>query len=381
MIDNFTALRRKFPVLAKKTYVNSGSYAALSLDVKAAFEAYLDGRLAEGAAWDHWAGINESVRAAMANLLKVTADEVAVTTSASAGINALASAMDFSGPRNKVVISDFEFPTNAQIWHAQSKRGAEILHVPVDAEGYIPLDHFRAAIDEHTALVAVTHVCYRNGAKLDIKGIARIAHEKGARLLVDCYQSVGTECLDMKALDVDFAVGGMLKYLLGTAGISFMYVRDELIPGLVPTTSGWFAQADIGAMNIKANHPSPTARRFEAGTPPVVNCYAAEAGLKIVQDVGLPAIEQHVRALSRYYLDRLAAEGFITATPTDDARRGPMVAVRAKDDTALVARLAARDIVTSSRDGNMRASFHFYNNEEDVEALIAGLKANRELLL
>jgi selenocysteine lyase/cysteine desulfurase len=289
MQPNFEALRREFPVLGRKTYLNSGSYCALAKDVKAAFEAYMEDRLLVGANWDLWVMKNESVRRLVAELLRAAPDEIAVTASVSAGLNALASALTFTGPRDKVVVSDFEFPTNAQIWHAQEPRGARVVHVPRAADGYIPLEHFEKAIDERTQLVAITHVCFRNGAKLDIPGIVKLARAKGAKVLLDCYQSVGSLDIDVKALDVDFAAGGMLKYLLGTAGIGFLYVRGSILPTLVPTHSGWFAQADIAAMDITANRPAPNARRFEAGTPPVVNCYASEAGLKFLLAVGTAA--------------------------------------------------------------------------------------------
>src|SRR6195256_6952121 len=299
MEPDFHALRKEFPVLARKTYLNSGSYCALANDVKAAFEAYMEDRLLMGANWDAWIAKNESVRALTAALLHAVPDEIAITASVSAGLNALASAVDFSGPRNKVIVSDFEFPTNAQIWHAQEPRGARVVHVPRAADGYIPLEHFAKAIDERTQLVAITHVCFRNGAKLDIPGIVRLARAKGAMVLLDCYQSVGSMDIDVKALDVDFAAGGMLKYLLGTAGIGFLYARASCVQSLVPTNSGWFAQANITAMDITANRPAPSARRFEAGTPAVVNCYAAEAGLKMLLKVSAPAIEKSNLALTR----------------------------------------------------------------------------------
>src|ERR1700683_618092 len=249
MEQNFEALRKEFPLLQRKTYLNSGSYCALANEVRAAFDAYMEDRLLVGANWDVWVTKNESVRNLTATLLHASPDEIAVTASVSAGLNALASALTFTGPRNKVVVSDFEFPTNAQIWHAQEPRGAKVVHVPRAADGYIPLENFAAAIDERTQLVAITHVCFRNGAKLDIPGIVRLAHAKGAKVLLDCYQSVGSLDIDIKALDVDFAAGGMLKYLLGTAGIGFLYVRDSCLAALVPSSSGWFAQADIGAMD------------------------------------------------------------------------------------------------------------------------------------
>ena len=372
---DFESLRREFPVLQRKTYLNSGSYCALAQDVKAAFEQYMEDRLLVGANWDVWVMKNEAVRELTAQLLRAKPDEIAVTASVSAGLNALASALDFAGTRNKVVISDFEFPTNAQIWHAQEPRGAKVVHVPISADGYIPAENFAKVIDEQTQLVAITHVCFRNGAKLDIPGIVRIARAKGAKVLLDCYQAVGSVDIDVKKLDVDFAAGGMLKYLLGTAGIGFLYVRDSLIDSLRPTHSGWFAQENIAAMDITANRPSHTARRFEAGTPPVVNCYASEAGLRMLLGVGTPAIEKRIQMLTSRCMQRLNEIGWPSITPTPNERRGATVAIPSRDSGGLSRALMERDIVTSHRDQNLRASWHFYNNEADIEAFIAGMKS------
>ena len=377
MKTNFAALRRRFPVLAHKSYLNSGSYCALADTVREAIDAYMDDRLAVGANWDVWITKNESVRSLMAQLLGVTPDEIAVTASASAGINALASAFEFNGPRRKVIISDFEFPTNAQIWHAQERKGAQVVHVPRAADGYIPLEHFERVIDERTQLVAVTHVCFRNGARLDIPGIVKLAHARGARVLLDTYQAIGALQVDARSLGVDFIVGGMLKYLLGTAGIGFLYVRKELVESLTPTNSGWFAQQDIAAMDITANRPSPTARRFEAGTPAVVNCYAAEAGLKILLEADPSQIETRVRALTARCLQRLEEIGWPAVTPADDARRGPMVAIPTRDPAGLFAQLMEEGIVTSFRDNNIRATCHFYNTDEDVDRFVAVLAGQR----
>ncbi|MEA3140789.1 MAG: hypothetical protein QOK23_2958 [Gammaproteobacteria bacterium] len=377
MEQNFDTLRKEFPVLQRKTYLNSGSYCALANEVRAAFDAYMEDRLLVGANWDVWVMKNESVRNLTASLLGAAPDEIAVTASVSAGLNSLASALQFSGARNKVVVSDFEFPTNAQIWHAQEPRGARVVHVPRAADGYIPAEAFEKAIDEQTQLVAVTHVCFRNGAKLDIPGIVRLARAKGAKVLLDCYQSVGSLDIDVKGLDVDFAAGGMLKYLLGTAGIGFLYAKAACVQSLVPTNSGWFAQANIAAMDITANRPAPNARRFEAGTPPVVNCYAAEAGLKMLLKVGAPAIEKRNLALTRRCMERLEEIGWPSITPTQDERRGATVAVPSRDAAGLAAELMKHDIVTSHRDDNVRASFHFYNNEDDVESFVASMKELR----
>jgi selenocysteine lyase/cysteine desulfurase len=375
---DFEALRKEFPLLAGTTYLNNGSYGALANTVKAAFEAYLEERLIVGADWDAWIMKTESVRSLVATLLRAAPDEIAITASVSAGLNALASACHFSGVRNKVIVSDFEFPTNAQIWHAQEPRGAKVVHVPPAADGYISLEMFERAIDEQTQLVAVTHVCYRNGAKLDIAGIVRLAHAKGALVLLDCYQSIGSLDVDVKSLDVDFAAGGMLKYLLGTAGIGFLYVRRELVQSTLPTNSGWFAQDDVGAMDITANRPASNARRFEAGTPAVVNCYAAEAGLKVILNVGMAAIENRVYALTRRCMQRMEDIDWPSITPNEDARRGATVAIASRKSTELCAQLKQRGIVTSSRANNVRASFHYYNNEADIECFVGAMKEARD---
>lgn len=378
MTVDFASLRREFPLLAQKTYLNSGSYCALARTVKRAFEAYMEDRLAVGANWDVWVMKNEAVRDRIARLLRAAPDEIAVTASVTAGINALATALDFTRDRNKVVVSDFEFPTSAQVWHAQAPRGADVVHVHCDVDGYIPLEHFAAQIDERTKLVAITHVCFRNGARLDIAGIIELAHRHGAKVLLDTYQSAGTIDIDVKELDVDFVSGGMFKYLLGTAGIGFLYVRGDMIEQLVPTHSGWFGQEDIQAMDITANRPSHSARRFEGGTPPVVNCYAAEAGLDVLLGVGTVVIESRIRDLTSICMRRLDEIGWPAVTPSRPERRGAMIAIPSSDSAGLSARLASRDIVTSSRDANLRASFHYYNDESDIDAFIAAMDELRD---
>lgn len=369
---NFDQFRAQFPTTASKVYLNSGSYGLLANSVRAAMERYLSDRTERGADWSAWVGLEEEIRQQMAVLLGAQSEEIAVTASASAGINAVASSIDL-GQRRKVVVSNYEFPTSAQIWHAQEKRGARVAHVAETADRTIPLSHFDAAIDSDTAIVALSHVCYRHGGKLpadDIRAIVRMAHERGALVILDCFQSVGTEEIDPGAFGVDFCVGGMLKYLLGTAGIGFLWVRNSPASTLVPTTSGWFAQADTHAMDIFANDPGPGARRFQGGTPPVPSLYMAQAGLELILGIGVEAIEKRIRSLTRIALDRLAEANIAVATPNDDAYRGPMIAIRARDDNALVAKLMDQGIVTSCRDGNVRAGFHAYNNEGDIDRFV-----------
>lgn len=380
MID-VSSLRPRFPTLLKKVYLSSGSYGLLSTDVEKAYHAYLADRVTHGADWDDWLGRYETIRKSVADLIHCAADEIALTASVSAGINSIASALNFTEGRDKVVLSNFEFPTSAQIWHAQALRGARIEHVKEGQDGYIPVEHFKELIDERTKIVSISHVCYRNGAKLEVEKIVEAAKRHGALVILDCYQSVGTDVVDVKKLGVDIAVGGMMKYLLGSSGIGFLYVRDELVTELSPTASGWYAQADFGAMDIFANTPSSTARRFEAGTPAFPVLYAVEAGLNIIHEVGPSAIGSHLSGLTGRCMERLSHSGWQIATPRDDHRRGPMVAIRSSDANSLVAKLAERDIVVSCRDGNVRAGFHFYNNDDDVDRLVAALDLNSNLRL
>jgi len=377
---DWSALRGRFPVLERRTYLNNCAYGAMSVGVMESLQSYIRDRMEKGCDWNYWVERNEAVRDSMARLLNVDADEVAVTTSASAGINAIASSLDFDGPRNKVVISDFEFPTNAQIWYAQERRGARVVRV-AEEHGYVPVENFEQAIDEETAIVAVTQVCFRNGAKLDIPAIAEIARRNGALMMMDGYQGIGATNFDPRTAGVDFAVGGMVKYLLGTAGVGFMYVRRELIEDLVPTVTGWFAADDIFAMETTRYNPSSSARRFEMGTPPVVNTYVAEAGLAELHDVGMAAVERRIAELTAVIRHAAGDAGYTLATPSDPARHGPMIAIRARDDAALVAALEADDIVTSNRDGNLRVAVHYYNNEQDIETLFAALRRHRDLLM
>lgn len=376
---DWRAVRARFPLLANHGFVNSCSYGLLSTDVEAAFGRYLADRHEHGSHWEYWVGRYEALRGDFASLLGCDADEIAVTASASAGINAVASAMRFDSDRDTVVTTGLEFPTNGQIWHAQASRGARIVQVD-DGGGASTLERLEAAIDERTRIVAVTHVCYRTGEKLDVAAVSRLARAKGAYVLVDGFQAVGSQPVDMRAIGCDFYAGGVLKYLLGTAGVAFLYVRRDTTAGLQPTVTGWFAQDDIHAMNHCAHQPATTARRFEAGTPPIPNVYAAAAGLGIIAEVGLEAIGARIAGLTAEIARRANTLGLSMATPDDPARRGAMIALRSHDAAALVQAMHAADIVTSWRDGNLRLSPHFYNDDGDIERVFEALQRNRALL-
>lgn len=374
-------MREQFPILEHTTYLNSCSQGALSRSVADSYDRYLRDWDEKGSPWELWVELTEEARSEFARLIDVHPDEVAVTTSASAGVSALASCFDFAADeRNEVVISDLEFPTVAQIWHAQERRGAKIRHVPV-SEGSIPVERFEEAISERTKLVSITHVSFRNGSRLDVAAIAEVAHRNGALVLLDSYQTLGSMPVHPRELGVDFLVGGVLKYLLASAGLAFLYVRRDLVERLFPTSMGWFSQADIFAMDISSNTPSPTARRFESGTPPVPSLYAGLAGMQLVRSVGLATVQEQVSELTDSIKQAARDRGFQLATPTDPRRHGALIAIKSSDVHALVQRLAEERVVTSSRDDNLRISPHFYNNLDDIQRLFEVLDANKDLLV
>ena len=373
-------IRHRFPIFDRLVYINSCSQGALSDSVRAAYDRYLADWDEHGAPWEYWVGQLEAVRGSIARLVNAGEDEIAVTTSVSAGVSALASGLRFGQGRDKVVVSDFEFPTIGQIWHAQERLGVRVEHVPAEAGGTIPLERFEAAIDEQTALVAVTNVCFRNGSRLDVAGVIELAHERGALVLLDAYQSVGSLPVDVRAIGCDFLAAGVLKYLLGSAGLGFLFCRRELVQGIEPTATGWFADRDIFEMDIHDYSPAPTARRFEAGTPPIPPIYAGIAGIELMQEIGIAETEAHVRELNAILHDGLDELGARAVTPRAREQSGALVCVASKNVNALVAALAAEGIVTSSRDDNLRISAHCYNTAEDVRAVLDVLAANRQLL-
>jgi selenocysteine lyase/cysteine desulfurase len=372
-------IRSQFPIFEHTTYANSCSQGALSRRVRAAYEEYLDGWDENGAEWEHWVERAEAARSAFARLLYATPAEVAVTTSVTQGVSAIVSALDLKA-RPRIVISEYEFPTVGQIAHAQELRGAEVVHVRPEADGSIPPERFAEAIDDRTALVCCTTISYRTGHRHDVAAIGRLAHDAGALCLADSYQAIGAIDLDARSLGVDFVTGGTVKYLLASAGLGFLYVRGDLLPELLPTQTGWFADEDIFQMDISDYSPAADARRFDAGTPPVPNIYGGLAGVSIVEEAGTPAIEEHVAGLTTRLIEGLDELGATVVTPRDPARRGPLVCVKSTDVRTLVDTLAAARIVCSERDSNLRIALHLYNVDEDVDAILAALARHRHLL-
>lgn len=372
-------IRGQFPILATKGYFNSCSYGAISLQVKAAIEQYVQIRLEQGARWDIYCDKLENLRELLAQLLVCPSDDIAVSTSVSESLNSLMTALRLDGTRKKILVTDFDFPTTSQIMMAQAPRGAELVRAQADASGTdIPLSEYERLIDDQTLLVCVPLVCYRNGVWVDLAPIVELAHARGAMVLVDAYQGIGTRPVDVVETGVDFLVGGCTKYLIGTSGVGYMYVRDSLGNNLQPTTTGWFAQENPHAMDIYHHLPHASARRFEAGTPNACGMFAAEAGLELLLDVGMEAVAGQIGEVTSLVKDAADTHGWDLVTPRD--RHGAMLAIRSLDAPTLVQRLDERDIILTERDGNIRIAPHFYNDASDVERLISALEAESGLL-
>ncbi len=370
--------RDHFPIFQRRVYLNSCSQGALSTDVETALTEWIHTWHDGGSPWELWVDQVEALRAAFAVSIGADAEEVAVIPAASGGINAIASALDFGGARRGVVMGEFEFPTMAHVWLAQQRRGAQIAWARASGDS-LPLSAYEAVVDDTTLIVPATHVCFKNGHRTDIARLTAMCHERGARVFMDDYQHTGSAPLNVRELQVDFMVTGCLKYLLATAGIGFLYVRRELIAELVPTITGWFGRINPFAFRIDALDWPAEARRFESGTPSVPSAYAALAALRLLDEIGYHAVaEQIARLVARLHAAASAA-GFVVRTPADPARRGPLVVVESLDAQALVARLALRDLVVSARGNGLRISFHAYNNESDVDAVVAALEANADL--
>jgi selenocysteine lyase/cysteine desulfurase len=365
-----TQLRSRFPILSQKTYLYNCSQGALSDAAEAGMAAYMQSWRTSSAPWNEWVDAYESVRAKFVN---AHPDEIAVLTSASAGINAIANALPFK-QRPNVIMGEYEFPTMGQIFLAQQPRGACVSFL----EGG-ETQAYQRAINEHTAIVPVTQVSFLNGFRADLNAITRLAHAQGALLFLDGYQDCGTRPIDVKALDVDFYVTGTLKYLCGPPGLAFLYVKRSLIDSFQPTLTSWMAQRDVFAFNTTKLDPAPTARRFEGGSPPIPSIYTVRETLDLITSIGMEKVASQISGLAQAFLQGVRALGI--ASKTSDDTVGPLVVLRSNDSATLATNLADQGVLVSARRDGVRFSFHAYNNLADVDSALSALKTNLGLLV
>ena len=368
--------RARIPLLAHAIPMNNCSQAPQTDATRDAAIAYLDSWGRDGMDWDAWVTEVERGRASFARLINADVDEIAVTSSVSHAVSALASALDFQGERNRVVASAAEFPTVGHVWLAQQPRGANVDWVPLEQDGTIRVASYEARLDARTRVVSACHAYFVNGFTQDIATIAQLAHDRGALLFVDAYQTLGTQPIDVKALGVDALAGGTLKYLMACAGIAFLYVRRELAEQLQPTVTGWFGRVNPFAFDPKQLDWAPGARRFDGGTPPIVNAYIARAGLEIIHDVGPANIAAWTRALSERMMTGGADRGLILHGTSDVARKSPTTAFRVPGNSAEIEhKLRDRGVIASARGEVIRLAPHFYSTFDDVDHALDALTA------
>ena len=363
------AYRASIPLLASMIPMNNCSQAPQTTATRAAIERYLASWRHDGMDWDAWMTEVHLAKQAFASLINASVDEIAVFSSVSEATSAVASAMHFTPQRGRVVVTEAEFPTIAHVWLAQQQRGARVTWVPV-RDGTVSSDEYASLVTDDTAIVSATHAYYLNGSKQDIASIAKIAHAHDALLYVDAYQTIGTVPIDVRALDVDFLVAGNLKFLLGIPGIAFLYVRRELIESLRPTVTGWFGRANPFAFQPKQLDWSSTASRFDAGTPPIINAYAARAGMETIASVGVPAIRAWLEVLGRRLIDGGRERGLTLHGPSDMEGRTATTSFVVDDSHHVEMTMRERGILPSARGPVIRLSPHFYNTIDDVDAAL-----------
>jgi kynureninase len=376
--------RSRFPILADTTYLVTHSLGAMPATARDKLETYADQWATRGVrAWgEGWWSSPVDVGNVLAPLLGAAPGTVVMHQNVSIIQSIVASALDFSGKRNKVVYTDQNFPTNMYVWEGQKARGAQVQMVASEADGSVPIERLLAAIDEMTLIVPISHVLFRSSTLQDAAAICARAREVGALVLLDTYQSLGTVPIDVQALGVDMVCGGSVKWLCGGPGAAYLYIRPDLMESLQPTITGWAAHADAFAFELGEQRYTRGAMRWLHGTPAVVALMGATAGYEIVREVGVERIRAWSIQMNRGLRADLEDRGFEVFGPPDSARRGGTLTVKLaeqEDGAAFVRALETRGILVDHRpEAGIRVSPHFYTRAEELEAFAAILSELRE---
>ena len=376
--------RSEFPGLERSVYMNTCSLGQLSRRSMDGMQRFQEQWLSYGAsAWyELWLGEMADARARFARLINAQPHEIAILPSVGVALSVIGSSLHFSSPlrpfalqpaRPEVVVTELDFPTIPYQWMARGEEGAELRLLASPDRVQVPLESFAQAIGPRTGLVATTHVLFTSGWVQDIAAISALAHAAGALCLVDGYQAAGQIPVDVVAAGVDVYISGGLKWLLGGPGIVCMYVREELIPQLHPTTTGWFAAKDMFKFNPERFEMAEDARRFEPGTPAVAAVYAANGGMAIIEEIGVQAIRARTAELDVDLIRRLRAAGLEPRIPADPARHAGIVMLPVENPPAVVTGLKERGIIIDYRPGALRLSPYFYNTEAENQALVDGI--------
>ena len=353
--------RDRFPILQHTTYLISHSLGPMPLGAEENLLRYACEWRERGVrAWaEGWWETSTSVGDQLARIFGAAPGTTVMHQNVAVAQAVVLSCFEFEPPRNRIVYGEGEFPSVRYLYQAQRRRGAEV-EVLADAEAVLE------AIDERTLLVPVSHVLFKTGEIQDVEAIVERAHEAGALVVLDAYQSVGSVPLDVTRLGVDFAVGGSVKWLCGGPGAGWLYVRPDLIERHEPTFTGWQAHARPFAFEPEQEYASGAAR-FLTGTPNVPALYAASAGYDIIEEVGVERIRERSVQQTTLLVELLEGAGFEVASPGDPDRRGGTVVVRTPELESVHRELDAREIVCDFRpDAGIRLGPHFFNTDDEL---------------
>ncbi len=364
---DWKALRAEFPLLDRFIYLNACSLGPLPRRGAAALARYAEAWDAPGTPvwYSSWMPLLDRYRALVAELLHAPAGSTAIAPSVSVALSTLASGLPLPEGRNKVLIGELDFPTIGHQFLSRPELEVEFVR---SRDGMtIPPEAFAERIDDRTALVATTHLFYTTGYLQDVRAIADAAHAAGALCLIDGYQTCGCVPIDVDAMGCDAFVGGCLKWLSGGPGNAFLYVRPELIPRVEPEGTGWFATQDPFSFTLQQLTFAADARRLETGTWAVGCHFAGVAGLELVLEVGVPAIQERLRDLTGRILERCDAAGVRTFTPHERARRCGIVTLACERPEEVEAALHAEGVIVDSRPGRVRLSPHWCVTDHELE--------------
>jgi kynureninase len=375
--DPLLSHRSQFPILETTTYLISNSLGAMPRGVADSLAAYAEIWAARGVrAWeDKWWMLAAEVGDQIGALMNAPAGTVAIHQNVTVCQAVAASCFDFSGKRNKVVYDDLNFPGVMYFWEAQRRRGARVEMVKTDDGVHVPTERLLAAIDDQTLVVPISHVIFRSAYIQDAKAIIERAHRVGAHVILDTFQSLGTVPVDITALGADFAVGGVLKWLCGGSGVAYLYVRPDLAKKLEPSLTGWFAHQEPFAFETGPIRYTDGPYRFSTGTSNIPALYAAQPGLKIIQEVGVENIRRKSERQTARLIELAEARGWGVNTPRDPAKRGGTVSIDMPNAKEVCAELLKRDILVDYRPrAGVRMSPHFYNQDEELDTAIAAVE-------
>lgn len=373
MVDSLLATRERFPILDTTTYMISNSLGAMPDTAPDALAAYTELWKTRGVqAWEEeWWGVCTEIGDLVAPIIGATPGTVVMQPNVTLASAIVRSCFDWAGQRNRIVRTDLEFPSVMYLYDGARMDGAEIVSLPAAGDGIsVDTEQLLDAIDERTALVAVSHILFKSATIQDAGAICEKARQVGARVALDLYQSAGVVPVDVGGWETDFAVGGCLKWLCGGPGNAFLYVRSDLHVRLEPQISGWMASADPFAFEPELRR-ADTIERFLTGTPCVPAHMVARPGLEIVKEIGVRAIREKSVRLTERIIGRADQHGIDIATPRQPERRGGTVTLAPPGAEAISRRLLEENILIDYRpDAGIRLSPHFYNREDECDAVV-----------